>query len=168
MLKKFCLLSVIAFFLSCYAEAETYVVADTGKTIDLKSYMNRTEYEREVKRPAFTVDDAKIAIGGSFPLISSIPLGGGDAYEIDITLPANFALVGVGVESQRWLEARFADIQAASAIVIVIDAPDMAAYTKFENVLRRAGLTVTRSSSEPFEGVVKSYPALVANGRVTR
>lgn len=165
MLKKYCLFS-LAFAFS--VNSATYIVADTGRTIDIKAYLHRTEAVDTSPKPAFTANDAKVAISASFPLVSTIPLGRINNYSINESLPANFALVGTGSESQTWLKKRYQDIKNASAMVIVIDAPDIESYLAFEAVLKRAGLTVTKSSSTPFESVVKAYPALIANGMVSQ
>ena len=99
-------------------------------------------------------------------MVSKIPRVTFESYGIDIRLPANFALVGTDFDSQEWLKTMFPKIVDSSAVVIVIDAPTIDAYNHVENVLRRAGVRVVHSSSDPFIDVVKGYPALVANGRV--
>jgi hypothetical protein len=165
MLKKYCLFSLLFAF---SVDSATYIVADTGRTIDIKAYLHRTESAETSQRPAFTANDAKVAVNASFPLVSTIPLGQLSNYKIHESLPANFALVGTGSESQSWLKKRYQDIKNTSAMVIVIDAPSIESYLAFEGVLKRAGLTVTKSSSKPFESIVKAYPALIANGMVTQ
>ena len=159
---KFWLCSFAMFF-ALDVNATAVVVKDYGNTVDLGEYVNRTEPKESAP---YTQGDVIKDIKAMFPLHSTIPVAKVSRYSIKQELPQAIALVGTGELSQAWLNERFVDIQRTGAAVIVIDAPTNEAYRQFSNVLREVGITVTHGDSRAFEGLVKGYPVLVANGEV--
>lgn len=171
MLKRFWLFRFSAFLLCILcvhakASDNVFVVYDNGKTIDLANYTSADKREGISSNKHFDQDQAADLVVNTFPLVSKIPQIQFDKYEIDQSLPTNFALVGVDLISQEWLKRNFEKIVNSGALVIVISAPDIDSYNHFYNVLRSAGLHVTKSESDPFIGLVKGYPALVVSGVV--
>lgn len=162
MLKKFWLCSLIVSFGAL--GSNVHVVMDTGATIDIRHYMS-SEQRSEPIKPVSQVD-IKQLVSKQYPLVSEIPQAVFEPYQLKQRMPTNFALVGTDDVSQAWLKANYQRVREASALVVVIDAPDLAAFNHFQSVLTRAGLKVVQSQSVPFKGLIKAYPALVANGVV--
>lgn len=145
--------------------SNVYVVGDSGATIDIRNYMS-ADKRSDMAKKSFKQADVHELVAQQYPLVSQIPLASFDSYAVSQRLPTNFALVGTGEESKTWLKANYQRVRDSGALVVVIDAPDLATFNQFQSVLTRAGLKVVQSQSTPFHGLVKGYPALVANGVV--
>jgi len=164
MRKKFWLCSVL---LSATSHASNvHVVMDTGATIDIRNYMSAEQRSQSTNNKQFTESDLQDLVAQQYPLVSEIPRISFEPYQINKQMPTNFALVGTDDVSQNWLKANYKRLRDFSVLVIVIDAPDLPTFNHFQSVLTRAGLKVVQSQSTPFQGLVKGYPALVANGVV--
>lgn len=167
MQKLFCLFNCIFLMLvSPFAFAETFVVFDSGKARDIEVYYGKGE--QYVPRKPFSDDDVKKALDAQFPLVSHLPMESFSTYKIETKLPYNIAVVGTDETSQKWLQSHFKKIKESSAVVLVIDAKTLSEFTAFENVLRRAGLSVGKVESKMFDSVLNAYPALIINGVVSQ
>ncbi|MBE0362195.1 hypothetical protein PULV_a4006 [Pseudoalteromonas ulvae UL12] len=151
---------------SCFASAETFVVFDSGKARDIEVYYGKGE--QYVPKKPFTNDDVKKALDAQFPLVSHLPMESFNSYKIETKLPYNIAVVGTDETSQNWLQRNFKKIKDSRAVVLVIDAKTLSEFTAFENVLRRAGLSVGKVESKMFDSVLNAYPALIINGEVSQ
>lgn len=152
--------------LSGFSTAETFVVFDSGKTRDIEVYYGKGD--QYVPRKPFSDDDVKKALDAQFPLVSHLPMKSFSTYKIETKLPFNIAVVGTDETSQNWLQSHFKKIKDSRSVVLVIDAKTLSEFTAFENVLRRAGLSVGKVESKMFDSVLKAYPALIINGVVSQ
>ena len=151
---------------SSFVSAETFVVFDSGKARDIEVYYGKGE--QYVPRKPFSDVDVKKALDAQFPLVSHLPVEAFSTYKIETKLPYNIAVVGTDETSQNWLKRHFKKIKESRAVVLVIDAKSLSEFTAFENVLRRAGLSVGKVESKMFDSVLKAYPALIVNGVVSQ
>lgn len=167
MLKKFLRFNFyILLIFPLFVEANTFIVADTGKARSVQRYIENGDKIPQEK--PFTLGDVQAALSAEFPMKATIPIKKISPYKVDVGLPYNIAVVGTDELSKEWLQLKITDIKAASAVVIVIDAKSLNEYTAFENVLRRAGLSVGKVDSKIFDAFLSGYPALIVNGVVSQ